>query len=65
MEGMVLVVIELDSDVGDDDWMKLHSFFITLGKGGKIVIIRRHQSLAQFGSVKPIFLTILSYDESS
>jgi hypothetical protein len=51
--------------VDDDDWMKLHSFFITLGIGGKIVIIRRHQSLARFGSVKPIFLTILSYDESS
>ncbi|KAF6998351.1 hypothetical protein CFC21_014473 [Triticum aestivum] len=63
MFGMVLVVITFSSDIGDDDWKKFHSFVITMGRGSKIIIISRLQSLARFGSVKPIFLTVLSYDE--
>uniref|UniRef100_A0A453A8X8 NB-ARC domain-containing protein n=2 Tax=Aegilops tauschii TaxID=37682 RepID=A0A453A8X8_AEGTS len=63
MFGMVLVVITFASDIEDDDWKKFHSFVITMGRGSKIIIISRLQRLARFGSVKPIFLTVLSYDE--
>ncbi|CAM0914143.1 unnamed protein product [Alopecurus aequalis] len=61
--GMMLVVIEFASDVGDDEWKKFHSFVIRMGRGSKIIIISRLWQLARFGSVKPIFLSILSYDE--
>uniref|UniRef100_A0A453A916 NB-ARC domain-containing protein n=1 Tax=Aegilops tauschii subsp. strangulata TaxID=200361 RepID=A0A453A916_AEGTS len=58
-----LNVITFASDIEDDDWKKFHSFVITMGRGSKIIIISRLQRLARFGSVKPIFLTVLSYDE--
>uniref|UniRef100_A0A453A973 Rx N-terminal domain-containing protein n=1 Tax=Aegilops tauschii subsp. strangulata TaxID=200361 RepID=A0A453A973_AEGTS len=58
-----LNVIEFASDVGDDDWKKLHSLLITMGRGIKIIIVSKLKRLARFGSVKPIFLSILSYDE--
>ncbi|KAF7066628.1 hypothetical protein CFC21_072578 [Triticum aestivum] len=63
MEGMILVVIEFASDVGDGDWKKIHSFLIRMGRGSKIIIISRLKRLARFGSLKPIFLNILSYNE--
>ncbi|XP_020168672.1 uncharacterized protein [Aegilops tauschii subsp. strangulata] len=63
MEGMLLVVIEFASDVGDDDWKKFRSFFIRIGRGSKIIIISKLKILGRFGSVKPIFLTVLSNDE--
>jgi hypothetical protein len=34
-----------------------------MGRGSKIIIISRLQRLARFGSVKPVFLSILTYDE--
>jgi hypothetical protein len=34
-----------------------------MGRGSKIIIISRLQRLARFGSVKPVFLSILIYDE--
>ncbi|XBI87494.1 hypothetical protein VPH35_025574 [Triticum aestivum] len=40
-----------------------HSFVIRKGRGSKIIIISRLQRLARFGTVKPIFLIVLSYDE--
>ncbi|KAM3373357.1 hypothetical protein ACQJBY_020024 [Aegilops geniculata] len=63
MEGMILIVIEFASDVSDDDWKRFHSFVITMGRGSKIIIISNLKRLARFGSVKPIFLSLLSYDE--
>ena len=59
----MLVVIQFASDVGDDEWKKFYSFVIRMGRGSKIIIISRLQHLARFGSVKPIFLSIMSYDE--
>ncbi|XP_003580948.1 uncharacterized protein LOC100840694 [Brachypodium distachyon] len=61
--GMVLVVIEFASDVCDDDWRKFLSFVIRMGRGSKIIIVSRITRLSRFGSVKPIFLSVLSYDE--
>ncbi|CAM0908345.1 unnamed protein product [Alopecurus aequalis] len=63
MEGMMLVVVEVSSDIGQDDWKKFHSFAIRMGRGSKIIILSRLRTLARFGSVKPIFLGALSYDE--
>ena len=59
----MLVVIEFASDVGDDDWKKFHSLVTRMGRGSKIIIVSRLQRLARFGSVKPIFLSAMSYDE--
>ncbi|KAF7012197.1 hypothetical protein CFC21_026415 [Triticum aestivum] len=65
MFGTMLVVIELTSDVGDDDWKKFHSFLIRISRGSKIIIISKLKRLARLGSVQPIFLSALSYDELS
>uniref|UniRef100_A0A8R7P8Z2 Disease resistance N-terminal domain-containing protein n=1 Tax=Triticum urartu TaxID=4572 RepID=A0A8R7P8Z2_TRIUA len=51
MEGMILVVIEFAADVGDDDWKKLHSLLITMGRGIKIIIVSKLKRLARFGSL--------------
>ncbi|KAE8809220.1 hypothetical protein D1007_14266 [Hordeum vulgare] len=58
-----LVVIEFASDVGDDDWEKFQPFFRRMGRGSKIIIVSKLKRLARFGSVKPISLSVLSYDE--
>jgi hypothetical protein len=63
MSGMMLVVIEFTSDIDDGEWKNFHSFVIRMCRGSKIIIISRLQRLARFGSVKPIFLSVLSYDE--
>uniref|UniRef100_A0ACD5V066 Uncharacterized protein n=1 Tax=Avena sativa TaxID=4498 RepID=A0ACD5V066_AVESA len=63
MEGMMLLVIEFASDVCDDDWRKFDKLVIRTGIGSKIIIISRLPRIARFGSVKPIFLGMLSYDE--
>ncbi|KAM0904332.1 hypothetical protein ACQ4PT_018051 [Festuca glaucescens] len=63
MEGMMLVIIEFASDVGDDDWRKFYTLVLRMGRGSKIIIISRLQRIARFGSIKPIFLSMLSYDE--
>ncbi|XP_048560276.1 uncharacterized protein LOC125540749 [Triticum urartu] len=63
MEGMILVVIEFASDIGQDDWNMFYLFAIRMGRGSKIIILSRLQTLARFGSVKPIFLSGLSSHE--
>ncbi|KAF7005634.1 hypothetical protein CFC21_020743 [Triticum aestivum] len=63
MFGMMLVVIEFASDVDDDDWKRFHSFLIRVSRGSRIIIISKLTRLARFGSVQPIFLSVLSYDE--
>lgn len=63
MEEMMLVIIEFSFDIGQDDWEKFHSFATRMHRGSKIIIVSRHRTLAQLGSVKPIFLSALSYDE--
>ncbi|XP_048560165.1 uncharacterized protein LOC125541177 [Triticum urartu] len=63
MFGMILVVIEFVSDIGDDDSKKFHLFLVRMNRGSKIIIISKLKGLARFGSVHPIFLSVLSYDE--
>ncbi|KAF7005654.1 hypothetical protein CFC21_020762 [Triticum aestivum] len=63
MSVTMLVIIEFASDVGDDEWKMFHSFLIRMSRGSKIIIISKLKRLAQFGSVQPIFLSVLSYNE--
>ncbi|PNT75543.1 hypothetical protein BRADI_1g34370v3 [Brachypodium distachyon] len=63
MSGMILVIVKLDSDVADEDWNKFHSFVKETNTGSKVIIVSRHQRTARFGSVKPIFLNPIPYEE--
>ncbi|XBI97615.1 hypothetical protein VPH35_017952 [Triticum aestivum] len=63
MIGIMLVVIEFTSDVGDDDWNFFHSFLIRMGRGSKMIIVSKLKRIARFGTVKPILLSALSHDE--
>ncbi|XP_037488423.1 uncharacterized protein LOC119366816 [Triticum dicoccoides] len=63
MIGIMLVVIEFASDVGDDDWKTFHSFLIRMGRGSKIIIVSKLKRIARFGTMKPILLSGLSHDE--
>uniref|UniRef100_M8BXR1 Disease resistance N-terminal domain-containing protein n=2 Tax=Aegilops tauschii TaxID=37682 RepID=M8BXR1_AEGTA len=63
MFGKVLVVVEFASNVDDNDWRKFHSFVKRLARGSKVIIISKLQRSARFGSVKPIFLNNLSFEE--
>ena len=63
MCGRILLVIEFASDVGDDDWKKIHPFLIRMGRGSKIIIVSKIKSIARFGTLKPILLSGLSHNE--
>ncbi|XBI97586.1 hypothetical protein VPH35_017927 [Triticum aestivum] len=63
MFDMMLVVIEFSSDISDDEWKKFHLFLVRMSRGSKIIIVSKLKRLARFGSVQPIFLSVLSYDE--
>ncbi|KAL6642514.1 hypothetical protein ACP70R_020695 [Stipagrostis hirtigluma subsp. patula] len=63
ISGTILVVIEFVSDVNEEDWKKFHSFVTGMSKGSKVIIISTLERLVRFGSVKPIFLNNLSYEE--
>ncbi|KAF8779669.1 hypothetical protein HU200_002419 [Digitaria exilis] len=63
MLGMTLVVVEFVSDVDDVEWEELYSFVARTNKRTKVIIISKLQRLERFGSVRPIFLNTLSYEE--
>ncbi|KAM3345798.1 hypothetical protein ACQJBY_020371 [Aegilops geniculata] len=63
--GEMLVVVEFTTNVDDNDWRAFHSFVKRLAIGSKVIIISKLQRSARFGSVKPIFLNNLSYEEFS
>ncbi|OEL16468.1 hypothetical protein BAE44_0022513 [Dichanthelium oligosanthes] len=58
-----LAVIQLFSDVDDDCWAKFYSSTTCMGRGSKVVIISRLESVARFGTMKPIRLNSLSHEE--
>jgi hypothetical protein len=59
-----LVVVEFVSDVGDVEWNQFYSFLKrTTSTRSKLIIISKLARLARFGSVRPIFLDALSYEE--
>ncbi|CAL5028075.1 unnamed protein product [Urochloa decumbens] len=60
-----LVVIEFTSDVDDDNWLEFYSSGKQMARGTKIVIVSRIEKLSRFGTVKPVYLKILSQGEYS
>jgi hypothetical protein len=63
--GKVLLVAELVSDVLEEDWTKFFSTVASMDRGSRVIIINRLQNSKQLGTVKPIFLNTLSYEEFS
>ncbi|XP_002465195.2 uncharacterized protein LOC8080468 [Sorghum bicolor] len=62
-EGKVLIVVEFDSVVDEEDWVKFYSSVTNLKKGSKVVIISNLRKFDTFATVKPIFLSTLPYAE--
>ncbi|CAN6305600.1 unnamed protein product [Urochloa humidicola] len=58
-----LLVVEFVSDVDDKEWKELYSFVRRINTRSKVVIISKHERLARFGSIRPIFLNALPYEE--
>ncbi|VAH20843.1 unnamed protein product [Triticum turgidum subsp. durum] len=66
MSGNILVVVELVSDVHEEDWAKFCSTVATsMDIGSKVIIISRLKNTERLGTVEPIFLKTLSYEEFS
>ncbi|KAM3346284.1 hypothetical protein ACQJBY_020707 [Aegilops geniculata] len=63
ISGTTLVVVDFVSDAVEEDWTKFYSFLRRMGKGSKVIIVSKLQTLARFGTVKPIYLSNLSYEE--
>ncbi|KAL6906225.1 hypothetical protein ACP4OV_003826 [Aristida adscensionis] len=63
--GRTLVIVEITSDVRDEDWTKFYSSVARMGRGTKVIVITRTENLSRFGTVKPICLNNLSYEEYS
>lgn len=60
---MSLLVVEFVSDVDDREWKEFYSFVRRTNRRSKVVIISELERLARFGSVRPIFLNALPYEE--
>ncbi|KAE8814621.1 hypothetical protein D1007_08143 [Hordeum vulgare] len=65
LSGNTLVVVEVVSDVSEEDWAKFHSTLASMDSGSKVIIISRLRSSERLGTVKPIFLNTPSYEEFS
>ena len=66
MSGKILVVVELVADINEEDWAKFCSTVATtMDDGSKVIIISRLKSSVRLGTVEPIFLNSLSYEEFS
>ncbi|XP_020158245.1 uncharacterized protein [Aegilops tauschii subsp. strangulata] len=65
MSGKILVLVELVSDVEEEDWAKFCSFVVSMDSGSKVIIISWLKSTEQLGTLEPIFLNTLSYEEFS
>ncbi|XP_047044227.1 putative disease resistance protein RGA4 [Lolium rigidum] len=65
LSGKVLVVVELVSDVDKEDWAKFCSTLASMDSGSKVIIVSRCKNSEKLGTVKPIFLNTLPYEEFS
>ncbi|KAM3411555.1 hypothetical protein ACQJBY_003303 [Aegilops geniculata] len=66
LPGKILVVVELVSDVDEEDWAKFCSTVATsMDNGSKVIIISHLKNSERLGTVEPIFLKTLSYEEFS
>jgi hypothetical protein len=60
-----LVVVELVSDVDQEDWAKFCSTLASMDSGSKVIITSWCKSSEKLGTVQPIFLNTLPYEEFS
>ncbi|CAL4916015.1 unnamed protein product [Urochloa decumbens] len=60
-----LIIVELTTDVTDEEWTKFCSSVSNMGQGSKVILITKLQNLLRFGTVKPVCLNNLSFEEYS
>jgi hypothetical protein len=58
-----LVVVTFYSDVDDEEWKSFYQAMTCISTEIKVIIISRMESLARYGTVKPIHLTRLQDEE--
>jgi hypothetical protein len=63
LSGKILLVVELVSDVDEDNWIKFCSTVATMDSESKVIVISRLKNSEQLGTVDPIFLNTLPYEE--
>ncbi|KAM0880575.1 hypothetical protein ACQ4PT_033487 [Festuca glaucescens] len=63
LSGKILVVVEVVSDVDEDNWAKFCSTVASMEGGSKVIILSRLINSEKLGTVKPIFLDTLPYEE--
>lgn len=61
----ILIILELYSNVDEKDWAKFYSSVASMARGSKVIILSRHKNSKLLGTVKPIILNALSYEEFS
>uniref|UniRef100_A0ACD5T8T5 Uncharacterized protein n=1 Tax=Avena sativa TaxID=4498 RepID=A0ACD5T8T5_AVESA len=65
LSAKVFLVVELVSDVDEEAWAKFCSTLASMDRGSKVTIVRRSKNSEKLGTVKPIFLNTLAYEEFS
>ena len=63
--GRILIVVEIDSDVDEKDWATFYSYVASMDGRSKVIILSRLKKMEKFGTVNPIFLNVLTYEEFS
>ncbi|KAM0852236.1 hypothetical protein ACQ4PT_051883 [Festuca glaucescens] len=63
LSGKILVVVEVVSDVDEDNWAKFCSTVASMEGGSKVIILSRLINSEKLGTVEPIFLDTLPYEE--
>jgi hypothetical protein len=63
LPGRTLVVVEFVSGVDGDDWTEFYSSVRSMGRGSKVIILGRDEKLEKLGTVKPISVNCLPFEE--
>uniref|UniRef100_A0A0E0QW07 Rx N-terminal domain-containing protein n=1 Tax=Oryza rufipogon TaxID=4529 RepID=A0A0E0QW07_ORYRU len=63
LSARTLIIVEFISDVDDNDWITFYSSMANLNRGNKVIILTKIQKLERFGTVKPITVDRLVYEE--
>ncbi|OEL36493.1 hypothetical protein BAE44_0002489 [Dichanthelium oligosanthes] len=65
-KGNTLFILELFSDIDNEDWVKFYSSVASMGGSrSKVIVITRLHNLARLGTIKPVYLNRLSREEFS
>uniref|UniRef100_I1QSF6 NB-ARC domain-containing protein n=1 Tax=Oryza glaberrima TaxID=4538 RepID=I1QSF6_ORYGL len=63
LSARTLVIVEFFSDVDDNDWKTFYSHVTNLSRENKVIILTKIEKLERFGTVKPMTLNRLVYEE--